>query len=305
MAVIAFIFRDKLGFIADAFDALGRADPGPVAAALACAVASILAMAAVMELLLNVERRVTGIWPCTAITLASNSWSTTLPGGPAFSAWLTYRVQRSWGATEGVCGWFFVLSGALSTVWLILIGVATALLFGAQLSPAALAASLATALLSMAALWWATGHPGRLRRWAALAPERARAKLVEVIDQVARIRMTRTRFTLTAMYSLLNRLFDLSVFWLCCLAIVPSAPLGAVTLAFIITKLAGSAQVTPGGVGTVESIAAASLVASGFSLVDATAATLIYRAISFAFITAAGWVVYFVAYAGRGLMLRP
>ena len=72
------------------------------------------------------------------------------------------------------------------------------------------------------------------------------------------------------------------------------------------TKLAGAAQVTPGGIGTVEPIATASLVASGLTLVDATAATLIYRIISFALITAIGWVIYLVAYAGKGFMLgRP
>ena len=38
-------------------------------------------------------------------------------------------------------------------------------------------------------------------------------------------------------------------------------------------------------------------------LVDATAATLIYRIISFALITAIGWVVHVVCYAGRGYML--
>ena len=39
------------------------------------------------------------------------------------------------------------------------------------------------------------------------------------------------------------------------------------------------------------------------TLVDATAATLIYRIISFALITAIGWVVHVVCYAGRGYML--
>ena len=76
-----------------------------------------------------------------------------------------------------------------------------------------------------------------------------------------------------------------------------------VTLAFIMTKLAGAAQVTPGGVGTVEAAAVASLVAAGMTLIDATAATLIYRIISFVLITAIGWVVHVICYAGRGYML--
>ena len=69
------------------------------------------------------------------------------------------------------------------------------------------------------------------------------------------------------------------------------------------TKLAGAAQITPGGIGTVEPVATASLVAAGLTLVDATAATLIYRIVSFALITVIGWAVYLIAYAGKGFML--
>ena len=75
-----------------------------------------------------------------------------------------------------------------------------------------------------------------------------------------------------------------------------------VCLAFIMTKLAGSAQVTPGGLGTVEPVAVGMLVAGGLPLTTATAATVAYRAVSFALITAIGWVIYAAVYAGRGFM---
>ncbi|WP_284522596.1 flippase-like domain-containing protein [Corynebacterium aquatimens] len=76
-----------------------------------------------------------------------------------------------------------------------------------------------------------------------------------------------------------------------------------VALAYIMTKLAGAAQFTPGGLGTVEPVAAGMLVAGGMTLVDATAATVIYRTISFAFITLVGWVIYAAVYAGRGYLV--
>ena len=78
-----------------------------------------------------------------------------------------------------------------------------------------------------------------------------------------------------------------------------SIALSGICLAFIMTKLAGSAQVTPGGLGTVEPVAVGMLVAAGLPLADATAVTVVYRAISFALITAIGWVVYGSIYAGR------
>ena len=69
----------------------------PLFGALATALLAIACMAGVMQILLNVEGRITGPGRTNAITLASNAWSTTVPGGPAISAWLTYRVQRTWG----------------------------------------------------------------------------------------------------------------------------------------------------------------------------------------------------------------
>lgn len=316
IALLAVLFRDQLSFLGEAWEALLAASHAAVAAALVCALVSIVCMAAVMQLLINVERPVTGLAQTTGITLASNAWSTSIPGGPALSAWLTYRVQRAWGASTGVCGWFFVVSGAISTVWLVVLGIAAVIFFGAPLSGAALATSLAVALGMTGALYWATRNPGVLKRWVRFVPERVRGRLVSVIDEVSRIRMPGTRFALTAVLSLLNRLFDLAVFLCSVWAVIGAVPLSdpglnqttvaGVTLAFVMTKLAGSAQVTPGGVGTVEAIAATTLVAGGMTLVDATAATLIYRAVSFAFITALGWVVYLAFYAGRGYMLgRP
>ncbi|SDL97301.1 hypothetical protein SAMN04488535_1428 [Corynebacterium mycetoides] len=313
LALIAFVFRDELDFLGESWEVLRNASPAPVAAAVACSFASIIAMSAVMLLLINVEGRVATLPRTSAITLASNAWSVSIPGGPALSAWLTFRVQRSWGASAGVCGWFFVLSGAISTVWLVVIGIAAVMFLGAELSISALAVSLALAVVTTAFLYWATRHPAALTRWARHVPPRVRDRLVGVIEEVARIRISGTRFLAAAALSLLNRLFDLAIMYFAVWAVGGSAPtavaglnettVAGVTLAFVMTKLAGSAQVTPGGVGTVEAVAAASLVAGGMTLVDATAAALIYRCVSFVLVAAAGWIVYAAAYAGRGYML--
>lgn len=47
----------------------------------------------------------------------------------------------------------------------------------------------------------------------------------------------------------------------------------------------------------------ATLVATGMTAVDATGAAIIYRLISFALMTAIGWVIYFWHYARKGLTL--
>lgn len=316
LVIIGVVFRDQLPFLGEAFTALRRAAPAPVAAAVMCAVLAILAMAAVMRILLTKDGVRVNMADTTAITLASNAWSATIPGGPALSAWLTFRVHRSWGASVGLCAWFFVISGALSTVWMVVIGIAAVIFLGARLSVWALIGSLAVALAAIVGLFWAIYNPQVLRRWVRYLPERVRGKVVDVVDQLASIRMSPGAFLAAAVFSLLNQLIDVGTLYFSVAAVTGALPglsagldettIQGVALAFIMTKLAGAAQVTPGGIGTVEPVATASLVASGLTLVDATAATLVYRIISFALITAVGWVIYLVAYAGRGFMLgRP
>lgn len=307
------LFRDRLPFLGEAWTTLRRADLLPLVGAVATAFGAIAAMAAVMLVLLNIEGRIADLRNCINITLASNAWSTTVPGGPALSAWLTFRVHQSWGATTGLCAWFFVVSGALSTVWMTLIGISAVVFMGAKLSVWALAGSLAGTAAVVGGLYWATRNPTVLKRWLRFLPARVATKASGVVDQVAAIQMSRRRFTAAAVFSLLNQVLDLAVLYFCAWSVLGTAPgfepglnqtsAMGITLAFIMTKLAGAAQVTPGGVGTVEAILAGSLVTVGLTLVDATAVTVLYRLISFALITAIGWVVHTAEYAGRGYML--
>lgn len=287
-------------FFGDAWRAVRSASPPPLLGTVVTALLALVAMAGVMQILLNVEGRITGVARTNAIVFASNAWSTTVPGGPALSAWLTYRVQRTWGASTGLCGWFFVVSGALSTVWLVLIGIVAVVLLGADLSVTSLVLSLVAAALTIAAVFWATTHPAVLKRWVRFLPSRVHERAVAVIDQVAAIRISAPAFAGAAGLSLCNRLLDLATM-VCSVWAVSSSSisLSGICLAFIMTKLAGSAQVTPGGLGTVEPVAVGMLVAGGLSLADATAATVIYRAISFALVTAIGWIVYSAFYLGR------
>lgn len=300
VVVVLVVLRDQMPFFGDAWRAVRSASPLPLLGTVVTALLALVAMAGVMQILLNVEGRITGVARTNAIVFASNAWSTTVPGGPALSAWLTYRVQRTWGASTGLCGWFFVVSGALSTVWLVLIGIVAVVLLGADLSVTSLVLSLVAAALTIAAVFWATLNPAVLKRWVRFLPSRVHERAVAVIDQVAAIRISAPAFAGAAGLSLCNRLLDLATM-VCAVWAVSSSSisLSGICLAFIMTKLAGSAQVTPGGLGTVEPVAVGMLVAGGLSLADATAATVIYRAISFALVTAIGWIVYSAVYLGR------
>ena len=183
---------------------------------------------------------------------------------------------------------------------MVLIGVVAVALLGAELSMWSLVGTLAAALATIGAVFWATLNPAVLKRWVQFLPEKVRGRVVDVIDQVSAIRISAPAFFAAAGLSLANRLLDLATMVFAVWAVAgQGTPLAGVCLAFIMTKLAGSAQVTPGGLGTVEPVAVGMLVAAGLPLAHATAATVVYRAVSFVLITAIGWVVYAAVYAGQ------
>lgn len=325
LVILIVAFRDQLPFLGDGVRRLRDAEPTGVLLAATATFLSLFAMAEVMRLLLGAGHvRVTSAG-ATGLTLASNAWSTSLPGGPAFSAVFTYHVQRSWGASRLLCGWFLVLSSAVSTMWLVLIGVGGVFFLGARVSVWSLLITLAAMTALSWAVYWAANHPARLERWIRkLMPTLNRIRrrprdagvdsIVHQIHQFDTVQLSRVRFLTVAGWSLLNRLFDAFTLYACVWAVTGTAPglesapdqttLMGVMLAYTTAKLAGSTQVTPGGLGTVEAVIIATLVAVGMTAVDATGAALVYRLISFALATVVGWVIYFLAYAGRDVEER-
>lgn len=320
LVVLAFFFRDQLDFIGQAVRELRDARPGPIAVALVASLGSLVAMGAVMRLLLAAGGVRVPLPETTGITLASNAWSTTMPGGPAFSAVLTFQVQRRWGASIALSGWFVVISSAISTMWLMLIGVG-AVLLGADIGIWSLIGSLVATALVIGAVYWLSGHPRTLESWAGRVlptvnralrrePDRGRDALRAQFEHLSAVRLTPAGFATVSLYSLLNRLLDALVLWLSVWAVTGDLPLlepahnqttlMGVLLAYITAKLAGSAQVTPAGLGTVEAAIIATLTATGMTAVDATGAAIVYRALSFVAVTALGWIVYFARYAGHG-----
>lgn len=321
LVLLLFLFREQLDFVGQAITELRDAAPLPLLLAVAAALLSLLAMAEVMRRLLAAGATEVSLNEANALTLASNAWSTSLPGGPAFSAVLTFQVQRRWGASILLCGWFFVISSAISTMWLIVIAVAAILFLGAEVSVWSLAVSFLVMALAAGAVYWVMRNPERLENWARAilprvnkllrrAPEKGVDSTVEQIRQLDTVDFPAGQFAWTSVFSLANRLLDASTLALAIWAVTDTFPslapgpnqtsLMGVALAYITAKLAGSAQVTPGGVGTVDAALIAVLVATGMTAVDATGAAIVYRAISFLLVTIVGWVVYFARYARDG-----
>lgn len=325
LGLVLWLFRDQLHFIGEGAAVLRDANPVGIVLAIVFIVASFFAMAEVMHRLLGAGGTFISRVDTTALTFASNAWSASFPGGPAFSAVLTFQVQRKWGASVILCSWFFVLSSALSTMWLVVLGIAGVFFLGANISLWSLGITLVFMLVLSWAVYWAASHPKQLRTWAKTLipkvnrlfkrdPQAGVEPVVRHITQMDTVSLTLGQFGTISLWSLLNRIFDIATLWACVWAVTGSVPVltpeadnttvVGVLLAYVTAKIAGSVQATPGGLGPVEAALIATLVATGMTVVDATGAVIIYRLISLALMTVAGWLVYFLYFVRRGFSAR-
>ena len=281
------------------------AEVGPLLVAVAAALLAMVCMAEVLRSLLTAGGTHTGHGSTLRLAFIANSWSSTLPAGQAFAALYSFRTMKSWGATNLVCSWQIVLSGLMSTMWLLTLGVIGVLFLGASIPPA----SIIVPLLAAGSVFWLIQHPDVLlpaARWVcAIVGKPAWAELAELqLDRLKSVKLTAPRFVWVSALSLGNWVFDIVALWACMWAVTGHAVVHAVEgpttgpavtgviLAFVTAKIAGSVQATPGGLGPVETAMTGTLVAVGMTGVDALGTVLIYRLITFFMVTGIGWIVY-------------
>ncbi|MEZ2122585.1 MULTISPECIES: YbhN family protein [unclassified Corynebacterium] len=322
VALAIFFLRDRTDFFIRGLGAVRRAEPAGVSVVFLASLASLYSMANVLRLLLRaggvkIRRR-----DANALTFASNSWSSSFPGGQAFSTVLQYQTMRSWGAGVMVCSWQIVLSGALSTMWLVALGASAIVVLGADLSLLSLIVTFAVMSLLAWAVYWASGNPRHLARWVRRWWPRFNAlrrrdqtegleSILNHVHQLHDVRLTLPRFAVISLWSLLNWGFDIVALWASVWAVTGIFPaiyadadhttIAGVTLAYVTAKIAGTVQATPGGLGPVEAAMTATLVAVGMTGVNAFGAVFVYRMISFLTVTAIGWLVYLVYFTRRGV----
>lgn len=313
IALIWFL-RSNWPMVMQAYQALSQARPGWVILAVVVSLASLFAMADVMYLLLSaggvpIRRR-----QAATLTFGANAWSTTLPGGPALSTVLQFQTMRSWGASVVVISWFVLLSSAIHSMWLVLIGLGAIVFLGASFSLWSLIIGGITMAALAAAIHWASANPRILTRWSQFALrlvnrvlrrdlDRGAASLEDHMTQLGAVQLSHWRFALVTLLSGLNRLLDLATLWCSVIAVTgyfgletsnAGVGIAGVTLAYATAKIVGATGITPGGIGPVEAALTATLIGVGLSGGPALAAALVYRLISFVFVTLIGWVVYAV-----------
>ena len=301
LAVEASLVWDQL---AQAWLSLVTANGWWVLAAIFAAMMSMHSFAQIQRTLLRSAGVTVRQWRSEAVFYAGNALSTTLPGGPVLSATFVYRQQRSWGASPVVASWQLVMSGALQVVGLAVLGLGGAFMLGAKDNPFSLLFTLGgfVALLLLA-------------QAVATRPELIDGIGVRVLGWINSVRgaphdtgLPRWRSTLTQLESVsldrrtLGEAFGWSLFnWVAdvgCLLFAAYAAgghpsLAGLTVAYAAARAVGAIPLMPGGLLVVEAVLVPGLVSSGMALPDAISAMLIYRLVSWIFISAIGWVVFF------------
>lgn len=301
LAIEFALVRDQL---AKAWKSLYSADLLWVLAAVVAAMASMHSFAQIQRTLLRSAGVHVRQWRSEAAFYAGNALSTTMPGGPVLSATFIYRQQRMWGASPLVASWQLVMSGVLQVIGLALLGLGGAFMLGASKNPLSLIFSLggfvALVLLAQAVatrpelidgigvrvLSWFNSLRGKptdtgLARWRA------------ILAQLESVQLGRRVLGVAFSWSIFNWVADVACLLFACYATGGHPSIAGVTVAYAAARAVGSIPLMPGGLLVVEAVLVPGLVSSGMSLAPAISAMLIYRLVSWIFISTIGWVVFF------------
>ncbi|WP_372512683.1 lysylphosphatidylglycerol synthase transmembrane domain-containing protein [Mycobacterium yunnanensis] len=278
-----------------------------VLAAAVAALASMHSFAQIQRTLLKSAGVVVRQWRSEAAFYAGNALSTTMPGGPVLSATFVYRQQRLWGASPMVASWQLVMSGVLQVVGLALIGLGGAFLLGASKNPLSLIFTLGGFLALLVLAQSVAANPQqidgigvRVLSWVnsllGKPADTGLGKWREMLCQLESVSLSRRTLGTAFSWSVFNWVADVACLAFAAYAAGGKPSLAGLTVAYAAARAVGSIPLMPGGLLVVEAVLVPGLVSSGMTLASAISAMLIYRLVSWIFISAIGWVVFFVLF---------
>jgi uncharacterized protein (TIRG00374 family) len=220
------------------------------------------------------------------------------------SATFIYRQQRLWGATPVVASWQLVMSGALQVISLALLGMGSAFFLGAKHNPFSLIFTLAGFVMLIVLAQAVASRPDlldgvgvRVLSWVnyvrAKPADTGVKKFREMLAQLESVKLSQRQLGVAFGWSLFTLATGVATLVFACYAAGGRPSLPGVTVAFVAARAVGSIPLMPGGLLVVEAVLVPGLVSSGMTLASAISAMLIYRLISWVFIAAIGWVVFF------------
>lgn len=290
--------------LAKAWKSLLSANGWWVLAAVGAAMASMHSFAQIQRTLLRSAGVEVRQWRSEAAFYAGNALSTTLPGGPVLSATFVYRQQRIWGASPMVASWQLVMSGVLQVVGLALLGLGGAFLLGASKNPLSLIFTLGGFVALLVLAQTVAANPQQidgigvrlLSRFNAVRGKPVDTGLAgwrRMLTQLESVSLSRRALTNAFSWSMFNWIADVACLAFAAYAAGGHPSLAGLTVAYAAARAVGSIPLMPGGLLVVEAVLVPGLVSSGMTLAQAISAMLIYRLVSWIFISTIGWVIFF------------
>ena len=220
------------------------------------------------------------------------------------AATFIYRRQRRWGATPLVASWQLMMSSVLQAVGLTVLGIGGALLLGNSTNPLALIFSLAGLVAVMLFVQTVAARPeliegvgtkalGKVNALRGKPIDTGVTKWRELLGQLETVRLGRRDLSLALGWSLFNWVADVCCLAFACHATGSHPALAGVAMAYAAGRAVSSIPLMPGGLLVVEAVLVPGLVAAGLPLAAAISAMLIYRLVSWIFLAAIGWVMFF------------
>jgi uncharacterized protein (TIRG00374 family) len=118
----------------------------------------------------------------------------------------------------------------------------------------------------------------------------------ETLQQLESVSLSRRTLGMAFSWSMFNWIADVACLAFACFAAGGHPSLAGLTVAYAAARAVGSIPLMPGGLLIVEAVLVPGLVSSGMTLASAISAMLIYRLVSWIFISAIGWVVFFFVF---------
>jgi uncharacterized membrane protein YbhN (UPF0104 family) len=297
LLMVAFVsLRDKLPSVTDIADAIGTADTGWLAVAVAAEWVSMAMFARQQRRLLTAFGVHMTRHRALALALSRSAITISLPAGSAISAAYAFRQFRNGGASRTTAATVMVLSGLLSAAALFLLYTTGALAAGAvhlgaawqdESSTTRVSVVLAFVLVATVGLfawqssWQIQPHHRRSHHPVAARWPRLGRLLAPVTDAITSSRQVgRRHWTLATGAAVANWLTDLLCLYAAARAFHLPVSLAAIAAVYLTVQVVRQVPLTPGGIGVIEVSLLAGLVTAGAGNAAAAATVLVYRLLS-------------------------
>jgi uncharacterized protein (TIRG00374 family) len=261
---------------------------------------SITALSWLQQRLLRVGGLPVGVSDLLPVTMASNAVAQSLPAGTLFAEGYAFRQYQRLGASRVLGFWAELSAGALAAAGLAGVALAGAVVVGPglrlKLLPAlsfVFAGALVAAFLFRRAPLLSRLIGRALRRAQRILPEKLCGYLAsagEATDGMKDFKPSTSLWVTCLLAAAFNWCLDAVVLTSGLLAVGVAVPWRGLLLSYAAAQLLVELPITPGGLGLVEGGLVELLTQFHVPASQATAATLVYRAVSYWMLLLTGWV---------------